>query len=640
MHQEMPTLSHLRRLLNYFFLAFWLVLLYITSDTINLGVAWTQGGLATAFIAAAWLGYCGLYLLPSLLLTRLAGSLVHRKQPPGRPAKIKVVYVVAVASTSLTALFFYANAKLHALYGIFVNGFVVNLIVTPGGLQSLGGSDATNLGFALITLGFVLFQAALLAVIHFAYIRRLNRPVMPRSMFKAFVALLLFAMLADRGIYAYSDAFGKTEMLALSEDVPFYLGFTSRSFFRKLGFEVEREKKFAVAKGGNLNYPLHPLQMKKPDKPYNIVWLVSESWRADTLTADIMPATSRFASQAQQFANHYSGGNSTRVGIFAMFTGIPGTYWDAFLKEHRGAAIIDVLKAQQYQMSFYTSAAFTYPEFDQSIFSQVQRSNLHQIDGRMENWEKDRLNVQRMLEFIDGRDPDKPFFTFMFFESPHARYYFPPESVIRQPYRDDINYATLSKESLASDMTLIKNRYLNAVHHLDSQFARVFDYLQQKNLLDNTIVIVTGDHGEEFMEHGFWGHNSTFSEQQVRPPLVVWIPGKAPAVHNKLTSHMDITATLMPRLGVTNAPADYTVGIDLFSGAQHEYIVLSDWSRMGYVDRTTKITMPMSMKGIGSRKITDSRDELLSPEMAGQAFQSKQPQLVQMMQAFGQYRAK
>ena len=57
---------------------------------------------------------------------------------------------------------------------------------------------------------------------------------------------------------------------------------------------------------------------------------------------------------------------------------------------------------------------------------------------------------------------------------------------------------------------------LQAVHHLDGQFARVIDHLRQRNLLDSTIVILVGDHGEEFMEHGFWGHNSTFSDPQTR----------------------------------------------------------------------------------------------------------------------------
>ena len=637
----MTSRAQQRLILNLYFLATWLILLGITQSTLDFSAARTYGPLALAFLFSAWLSYCGLFLLPALLITRTTAAFVNRGRHDAASVSGRLIYPVAVFTGAATTLFFYANAKLHTLYGIFVNGFVINLIVTPGGLASLGGSDATNLGFALIAAGFLLAHGALLALIWKIIHRRALSAWRPAGLFKAVVVALLLSLVADRGIYAYSDAFGRTDMLALSEDVPFYTGLTARKLFRKMGFKVDRERKLAGVKaGGHLNYPAHPLQTRHTDKPYNIVWLVAESWRADTLTQDIMPATKRFAEQAQHFTNHYSGGNGTRIGVFTMFTGIPGTYWDAFLKEHRGAAIIDILKDHQYQMSFYTSAAFTYPEFDKTIFSQVPKEQLHQIDAPMEGWQKDRLNVQHMLEFIDSRDASKPFFTFMFFESPHARYYFPPESVIRKPYMDDINYATLSKEALVSDMPLIKNRYLNSVHHLDSQLARVFDHLRENNLLDNTIVVVTGDHGEEFMEHGFWGHNSTFSDQQVRPPLVLWIPDTPPAVHDKLSSHMDIVATLMPKLGVTNPPADYTVGIDLMSSAIREHVDLSDWSRMGYVDQITKITLPMNMKGIGSGKITGANDQPLNTALAQEAFEREQPHLVRMMQEFGQFTSK
>ena len=155
-----------------------------------------------------------------------------------------------------------------------------------------------------------------------------------------------------------------------------------------------------------------------------------------------------FAAQAHRFTRNYSGGNGTRMGVFSMFMGIPGNYWFPFLQEQRGAAIIDVLQKQGYQMDLYTSARFSYPEFEKTIFSQIPAEQLHSLDDGRPGWERDRTNVTRMLDFIGKRDPAKPFFTFMFFESPHARYFFPQESVIKTPYYDDINYATLSKHDL------------------------------------------------------------------------------------------------------------------------------------------------------------------------------------------------
>ena len=196
---------------------------------------------------------------------------------------------------------------------------------------------------------------------------------------------------------------------------------------------------------------------------------------------------------------------------------------------------------------------------------------MHEIPGNEAGWQKDQKNVGNLLKFIDTRDKSRPLFTFMFFEAPHARYYFPPESVIRTPYPEDINYFTLSREQLASQIPFIKNRYINSCRHLDTQIARIVEHLEARGLLDTTIVLITGDHGEEFMEHGRWGHNSTFAEEQIRVPFVLRVPGRAPEVVTRMTSHLDVPATFLRILGVENPLRDFTLGFDLFGEADWAY---------------------------------------------------------------------
>lgn len=625
-----------RRLLNYFFLATWLVLLFATRDTVNFSAARAHGVFTFAFLVTAWLSYCVIYLLPALALTNLADWIANRKRDPLQPTSHKLAYGVALVTTGLTTLFMYANAKLYALYGIFVNGFVVNLVVTPGGIQSLGGSDATTIGFILIALAFQLSQAALLALVYVVFKRMHGIEVMPPRFFKVLMVIFLVATLGERASYAYSEAVAETSVLTLSEGIPFYVGVTARGFFKKIGMKVKRQDKFQEVKG-RLRYPLNPLVIKAPEKPYNVIWLAAESWRADTLDQEIMPRTWAFAQHANRFTRNYSGGNGTRVGIFTMFTGIPGNYWFPFLDEHQGASVIDVFKQQNYQMNLYTSAKFSYPEFDRTIFRNIPSAQLHEANEADPGWRRDQINVDEMLDFIGSRDKDRPFFTFMFFESPHSRYYFPPESVIRRPYRDDINYATLNADELAKDIVPIKNRYLNAVHHLDSQFGRIFDYLEQNGLLDNSIVVLLGDHGEEFMEHGYWGHNSTFTDQQTRTPLVMWVPGKKPGVYDKMTSHMDVVPTLMPLLGVTNPVGDYAVGLDLFSEKKRTSTYIADWSRIAFIDNDVKIVMPVKFNGLLRSKISTASDETIPAEKNSEIFAAKNPQLVQLMQDMGHF---
>lgn len=629
----MQSPQQLRRILSYFFLFTYLLLLWINRYSVDFATASSLGALTLGFTLATWLTYGLLYLLPALGLTLLAERLVDRKH---ETANSWVIYPIAICASSLTTLFIYANGKLHELYGIFVNSFVVNLLVTPGGLESMGASNASNATFAGIALGFVLLQMLLLATAHFFYYKLGEPRWIPRHFFGGLLIAFVITSLGERTLYAYCEATGNNAVTSLAQNVPFYLSVTARGLLKKLGVHVQAKGQYHLVKG-HLRYPLSPLKFTKPAKPYNIVWLTSESWRADILDQEIMPNTWAFAQGGTRFLNHYSGGNGTRVGMFTLFTGIPGSYWFPFLDEHRGAAIIDVMKAEQYQMSFYTSAKFSYPEFDQTIFHNVPAEQLHTISEGIPGWKKDQINVTNLLKFIDQRDKNQPFFTFMFFESPHARYYFPPESVIRTPYPDDINYFTLSHEELASNIKLIKNRYINSVHHLDSQFGRIFDYLKQNGLLDNTIVLMMGDHGEEFMENGRWGHNSDFSDQQIRTPLVLWVPGMKPATYEGISSHMDMVPTLMPLLGVTNPTADYSTGINLLSKQARQSTTIAEWQSAAYIDHDVKISMPLNFLASQQAHVTGSHDEPMPQKAQDAAFASKTKNIVQMMQDLGRY---
>ncbi|MBK7357040.1 sulfatase-like hydrolase/transferase [Propionivibrio sp.] len=629
----MLTVAQLRRVLAYFFLLTYVVLLGITWDGIDFAWARSEGALTFGFAVAVWLTYGLIYLLPALLITGLVEKLVHRQREHGHKA---VFYPLAVLSTGITTLFFYANAKLYTLYGMFINSFVINLVSTPGGLESLGASTASKLTFVAIAAAFLLLQALLLAATLYAY-RRFGEPNwIPRRFFTGLLILFAVTTVGERLVYAYTTATGVASISSLTLKVPYYLGLSARGVLHRLGVKVKRSQTFQLAQG-NLNYPLHPLEVTTPAAPLNIVWLVSESWRADTLDAEIMPHTWAFAQNAQRFTHNYSGGNGTRVGMFTMFTGIPGSYWFPVLAERKGAPLIDVLKSQNYQMSFYTSAKFSYPEFDATIFSQVPTEQLHEIAGGAPGWEKDQQNVAHLLKFIDTRDKHRPFFTFMFFESPHARYYFPPESVIRTPYLDDINYFTLSKSELASQIHLIKNRYLNSVHHLDSQFGRVFDYLKQHDLLKNTVVLMLGDHGEEFLENGRWGHNSAFTDQQTRTPLVLWVPGMKPSVYEGMSNHMDVIPMLMPMLGVKNPQQDYTTGFNLLAGETRDHAVIAEWSSTGYIDRDAKITLPLSVVAAQHPLVTGPHDEVLSPQEQDALFARKAKNLAAMLEELGRY---
>lgn len=619
----MPSQTLSRLINHYFFATYFIVLAVLSENLHDINILDLRSGL---FTTAVFLTYGFIYLLPALLLSKLAVQLYS--WIPGNAALLrKVVYGIAVLVTSLTLVMLYADHAVYSIFGYHLNGFVWNLITTPGGIESMGGSGSSSLTYGLFVAGFFILQSVILWLLLQLHGKRAaNSNTRQIRLYRYVLAIFIIATLGERVTYGVSSIQGHTPVLAASTAFPFYLPMTFRSWAKRLGLNVERSHQNTMqAKASQLVYPQAPIKVQEKDKPLNIIWLVAESLRADMLTPEIMPATWAFAEKSHRFTQHYSGANMTRMGMFSMFYGLHGAYWFSFLDAHRSPVLMDIIQQQRYQYEMYTSAVFTYPEFDKTIFSNIANSHLHEAPAKT-GWQSDQVNVGKLIDFIEHRGTTRPFMTFMFFESPHSHYYFPAESIIRTDYLEDFNYATsINREK----MPRIKNRYINSVHHLDSQIGRVLDYVQKKNLAENTLIIITGDHGEEFMEKGRWGHGSQFSEEQVRVPLVISVPGSGASVVDRMTSHVDIPATLLPHLGVTNPSADYSLGNDLLGDYRRQYTVVSDWNNIAYIGNDYKAVLPLKSAGFINNAVTTADDAPVIDEKA--FFIEKQDRIVSIM---------
>lgn len=544
------------------------------------------------FTAIIVLAYGFVYLIPAGLVLATLGVAARLFRIAEKWYVRFFIYTAAVILLTLTHLVILADRIIYKMYGFHFNGFVWNILTTKGGIESMGFDAAaywTSAGVFLAAVTAEIFLLVMCIRWQTVKVARLSKTLHYMRIAVPYTAGLMFAVQAV--FFGISSFKGDSDVLVAAQVFPFYMPITFQGVLKNMGFQSARNTVLTAdhSEDLELQYPLQTIR-QRPDSPrYNIVWLVAESWRADMLTEEIMPQTYRFAKKAQCFKNHYSSGNGTRPAMFSMFYGLYGNCWPAFLREQHPPVLMDLLQQNGYQIELYTSARFTYPEFDKTIFSHVPAEQLHEYAASV-GWKSDRKNVSRLLNFMDSRDKNRPFMTFLFFESPHARYYFPPECEVKKDYLKEFNYVTAD---IRQDIGLIFNRYINSCNHLDTQYARIIDYLEEKGLLDTTIVIITGDHGEEFMEHGRWGHNSAFVEEQVMTPLVIWVPGRKPAEYAKMTSHLDIPATIMRVLGVENPPEDFSLGMDMFSDEKRQFTVFSDWNSMVYMDNEYKIVLPL-----------------------------------------------
>src|SRR5690606_36293306 len=120
-------------------------------------------------------------------------------------------------------------------------------------------------------------------------------------------------------------------------------------------------------------------------------------------------------------------------------------------------------------------------------------------------WDRDL--TEDFLDYLDERDDSKPFFALLFYDSPHS-FQMPAEYPrVFQPSAPHVNYLRLDKDT---DATPLLNLYRNSLHYVDSLVGTVLAELRARGLLEHTIVLITGDHGQEFNDTGlnFWGHGS------------------------------------------------------------------------------------------------------------------------------------
>jgi uncharacterized protein len=591
--------------------------------------------ITAAFTAAALLSYLGAAMLALLFLVLCWAWLILWRRLDGAlggRARFRAVlaYAPAVTAFSITQIFVFADVFIYKQWAHHIDRFIWNLLTTPGGPQSMDMGTNSTVSFTLIVVGLVAFQAALMVVVASprAVGRALRAAFPPRLCVVGLAVLVLVLLAAFQAItYGACRLRGHQPVLRAAYAIPGFVAVSFGGLGRKMGWEAPRaaQPRVKLAADAGMNYPLHPLQQAPNAKRYNVVYLVVESWRGDAVDPQIMPRTHAFAEKSVWFRHHFSGGNCTRMGMFTAFYGLYGSYWFPMLDNNRSPVVMDLFQADGYDIHVHTSQSFTYPEFDRTIFVHVPPERMHVIATGPAN-QRDRQNVDDILAGLDSRPKDRPFMRFMFFETTHAKYDFLPRNVVRKPYMENFNYATMT----AKDAPLIKNRYYNSANCLDENVSRVLEYLDKNALLGSTIVVLTGDHAEEFWEAGRYGHAAEkFHNVQEVVPLILHVPGQAPRQVTRLTSHLDIAPTVLKLLGVTNPTEDYGQGLDLLGGPARSFTVMNGWSSMCYMDADCKIIFPFS--GQGAQDVVTPDDRPIPDDQADRLLRQKLPQRIQLL---------
>ncbi len=275
----------------------------------------------------------------------------------------------------------------------------------------------------------------------------------------------------------------------------------------------------------------------------NVILIVVDACRADHLgllgygrdTTPFLDALKN-SGRLRIVHSYYSASCCTYGGVLTM---LRSRQW--FKMTLHGFALQDVLKRSGYQVHFLMSG-------DLSKFCDMQSFYGPSLDSFSDGLDKGRhfgLNDDRgMFESFGQLAPynGTPSFLYLHLMSVHSLGLRLASSGKYMPYGGPMNPETFG------------NNYDNGVLQADHNIYEIFAELKRKGYLQNSVVIITGDHGESVGERGAYGHGHNLYSEEVNPPLLIYDPEPV-AYHNlEFASQVDLAPTILDRLGLPIPP--------------------------------------------------------------------------------------
>ncbi|WP_391856667.1 sulfatase-like hydrolase/transferase [Vibrio cidicii] len=504
----------------------------------------------------SWIGLISITVLLPFILFSLFPSILY--------------ITFTVTMVFLLSMLFVADLMVFDIYKFHINGVLISLFFS-------GGDEVFDISYK--TYIHLIVKSGCITILVFL----LNNVINKLNYNKFILSVWILILSISQILHAYKNAEYSVELSQYNGIWPLYYPLTARGILYDLGLIDEKvfySDRFSENKLHNqsLNYPKRPVKYSDNDDYKNVLLIVIDSWRFSDFTKEVTPNIYSFSKKSLNYINHFSGGNSTQAGIFSLFYSIPPTYWSSFHDAQVSPILIDSFLEKGFHMGIYSSASLTSPPLARTVFKKINHLEL-KAEGESSS-ERDRKITDNMIDFI-GRNKSNSYFGFLFYDSAHA-YDFPSNYALKfEPSLSRVNHVDINNDF---DKEPYHNRYLNSLHFIDGLISEVISEVN----LENTMVIITSDHGEEFNDNGlnYWGHSSNYSDSQIHVPMIIYNPSLHSGVIDKETTHYDISPTiLMNVLNVLTPIENYSVGGDLFgnyksrnwfiSGSYHNYAIRS-----------------------------------------------------------------
>lgn len=454
--------------------------------------------------------------------------------------------------SSIVIAFLIFDTQIFKLYNFHLNPLIWQFLQRPEQVEQIYSINLHYIAIPIIFAIELLLSYLVWNKLRFFQVKRIGKPI-------AF--FLLSTFIFTHLIFIWADANQYRPITQEKSIYPLSYPMTARTFLKKQGWLnddqlLKHTNQQNTNKISELNYPITPLIYQPTAElstAKNVLFITTDALRSEMLNEKNMPFLYKISQQGLTYKNHFSGASNRPQGLFSLFYGLPNRYWFEVTLNFIPPVLISRLKEQNYQFGLFSSIGFLHPEFLQSTFSQIKTKELTRHSASNNDVE----TTKKWKSWLKEQDAKKNWFSFLYYG---------------QSNRSEAKNVTTSLAARSEELSSYQQRILST----DNEIDQIISTLRDNNQLDNTIVIITGTHGESFEKQS----NVEAAITNAHVPLVILWPGKEASEITRMTSHVDIVPTLMEELLGTVTKADqYSSGQSLFDDNERRYLLSGDLSK-------------------------------------------------------------
>ena len=507
---------------------------------------WPSSLTGRIYAYSSWIGHFSFIVFAVYLLIIFPLTFVVMSQ------RLLRIMSAVVATAGLTLVM--VDSAVFSRFHLHLNPVVWELVINPDQSEM-----ARDWQLMFISVPLIFLVQMLFATWSWQKLRSLNR----RSFGKPLAALFISAFFASHLMYIWADANFYRPITMQRANLPLSYPMTARRFLERHGLLDAQEYQRRLVQQGDpealsVQYPLSDITFRDGGTRNNLLVITIDGLNSASMEKTL-PELNQFANDNVRFAQHFSAGDTPEKGLFGLFYGISSSYMNGILASRTPSTLLGALSSQGYQFGLFSSEGFNSPLYRQALLADysLPASNSQPNATTVTQWQN-WLNKQN--------DNKTPWFS----------------------------WVALSGANLSGDSAKTRQRsYLRQASAIDEQIHNVLTVLQQRDLLKNTVVVITAQRGLALNGNA----DSSGNRASLQVPLVIHWPDTPAQTISRLTDHQDVMATLMQRLlHVRTNPVNYSQGEDLFAAQRHhDWVVSSEENKL--VITTPQTTLVLNNNG-------------------------------------------